>query len=74
MKIIFFTVSAVLLIVSVVETEAKGTCLPYAAVCTKNSSVCCSGLACDCYIRFEDGVEKGEKCWCIDKGVTYTKE
>nr|B6DCW1.1 RecName: Full=U7-lycotoxin-Ls1a; AltName: Full=Toxin-like structure LSTX-G1; Flags: Precursor [Lycosa singoriensis]ACI41377.1 toxin-like structure LSTX-G1 precursor [Lycosa singoriensis]CAS03646.1 toxin-like structure LSTX-G1 precursor [Lycosa singoriensis] len=76
MKLIIFTGLALLLIVSLIDVEAQneGACLPRGSVCTTNHAGCCSKLSCDCYRRFEKGVEKGQKCWCIPTGLRYSKE
>nr|B6DCV5.1 RecName: Full=U6-lycotoxin-Ls1e; AltName: Full=Toxin-like structure LSTX-F5; Flags: Precursor [Lycosa singoriensis]ACI41371.1 toxin-like structure LSTX-F5 precursor [Lycosa singoriensis]CAS03640.1 toxin-like structure LSTX-F5 precursor [Lycosa singoriensis] len=72
MKLLLFT-ALVLVVISLIEVEAENerACIPLEKECTKTPGNCCSGLRCDCYRRFEQGVAKGIQCWCIEKDVTY---
>nr|QDC23106.1 toxin 23 isoform b precursor [Cupiennius salei] len=73
MKLLLLTGLFFIVVVSMIEAEAENerACIGFELECTKDKKNCCSDYKCQCYRRFVKGVDKGQKCWCLDKDVKY---
>nr|B6DD02.1 RecName: Full=U10-lycotoxin-Ls1a; AltName: Full=Toxin-like structure LSTX-H31; Flags: Precursor [Lycosa singoriensis]ACI41418.1 toxin-like structure LSTX-H31 precursor [Lycosa singoriensis]CAS03687.1 toxin-like structure LSTX-H31 precursor [Lycosa singoriensis] len=76
MKLIILTGLVLFAIVSLIEAEEESgrVCIPLNGECSKSPDKCCDNINCDCYLRFEKGVQTGRPCFCTEKDVIFERD